>query len=118
MTAKKILTVVGIYGLWILLLILWTLAAFQVQNLVLYLGILVIQSDSLRPTGWSTDTLSGINRCGFLILGSLWLGMAVFTEKYLREGAAEQQLLRRAFQLALIGGAVYLLSTGLLFLLS
>jgi hypothetical protein len=89
-----------------------------VQNLVLYLGILVIQNDALRPTGWSSDTLSGINRCGFLVLGSLWLGMVVFTEKYLREGAAEQQLLRRALRLALIGGAVYLLSAGLLFLLS
>jgi len=118
MSSNKVFTLLGVYGLWILLLVLWTLAAFQVQSLVLYLGILVIQNDTLKPAGWSGDTLSGISRCSFLILASIWLGMAIFTEKYLREGATEQHLRQRSLRLGLIGGGIYLLSTGLLYLIS
>ena len=98
-------------------MILWTFAAFQVQNLILYLGLLVIQNPSIRPPGWSSDTIVGINRCSFLILGSLWLGLAIFSEKYLREGSHEEHLLQNALRLTLIGGGIYAFSTGLLYIL-
>ncbi len=96
---KRILIFFSIYAWWLGLIVLWTFAAFQAQNLILYLGLLVIQTPSIRPPGWNNDTLVGINKCGFLILGSLWLGLAIFTEKYLREGACEERLLQNALRL-------------------
>jgi len=118
MTMRKIMTLTAIYGLWILLVILWAMVAFQLQALMIYLGILVIQTPTLRPTGWNTSTLDGIYRCSFLLLGSLWLGMAVFIEKHLRERSAAQRLWPTALRLALIGGAIYGASAILLYLFS
>jgi len=116
--SKQVGTWLGFYGLWLLLSTLWGVVAFQMQTTLLYLGILVVQTPEIRPAGWNTGTISGINRCTFLILGSLWLGLVVFTEKYLREGREENRLLARAGLLLLIIGGLYGGSVAMLYLLS
>lgn len=116
--SKQVGTWLGLYSLWLLLSTLWGVVAFQMQTTLLYLGILVVQTPEIRPTGWNTGTISGINRCTFLILGSLWLGLVVFTEKYLREGREENRLLARAGRLLLIIGGLYGGSAAVLYLLS
>jgi hypothetical protein len=114
---KKIGKLFGLYGSWIIAAVLWVLAGIQLQRVFVLLGNLIIQSQ-FKPTGWSSDTLSGINRCGFFIFGALALGIIIFSESYLREGATEGQLLRRAGRLVLIAAGLFVLSLGLVFLLS
>ncbi len=103
--------------LWVLFAVFWGFVALQLQNLVLYLGLLIINSPTFRPSGWNSHTIHGIYRCGFFILGSLWLGMVIFTLNYLQEGVSKHQLLHYALHLFLGGAAVYLFTTGVLFVL-
>ena len=117
MKSNSVLISIGFYILWILTAGLWAVAIFRMHDLTVLLGAIVIRSP-LRPEGWNASTLTGVYRCGFLILGSLWLGITVFAEKYLREAASAHHLLKNAGLLLLIGGGLYLFSTGLLFLLS
>ena len=114
---KKMGKFFGLYGSWIIASVLWVLAGIQLQRVFVLLGNLIIQSQ-FKPAGWSSDTLSGINRCGFLLFGALVLGVIVFSESYLRDGETEGQLLRRASRLVLIAAGLLIFSLGLVFLLS
>ena len=115
--SKRVGATVLLYSLWLGLAALWALVAFQVQTTLLFLGILIIQNPSIRPPGWNSGTLSGINRCTFLLLGSLWLGLVIYSEKYLRESLEEDRLLVNAGRLVLIIGGIYGVSIGLLYVL-
>jgi hypothetical protein len=117
MKAKDLLTGLSFYGLWLLLAAMWAVVLFQLQVLILFLGILVIETPWLRPTGWNSETLKGIERCGFFVMGSLWLGLVLFSERHLRKGVTERRFWRHTLQLILVGGGIYGLSTGLLYLL-
>ena len=109
-------TFAALYGLWLVIVLLWTIVSLYLQRTLLIAGLWIIQSPGLRPTGWSTSTLAGINRCGYLILGIVWLGVVIFTERYLREGLAEGVLLVRAGRLLAIIAIVFGLSLTLSFL--
>ena len=115
--SKQLGAVVFLYGLWLGVAALWALVAFQLQTTLLFIGILIIQNPSLRPTGWNSGTLSGINRCTFLLLGSLWLGLVIYSERYLRESLEKDRLLVNAGRLLLIIGGIYGVSVGLLYIL-
>lgn len=115
--AKKVGKFFGVYGFWIIAAVLWILAGIQLQRAFVLLGNLIIQSQ-LKPVGWNTATLSGINRCGFLIFGALVLGVIIFSESHLREGATEGELLHRAGRILLIAGGLFVFGLGLVFLLS
>ena len=116
--SKRMGALVFLYSLWLGLAAFWAVAAFQLQTTLLYIGYLIIENPSLRPTGWNTSTLSGINRCTFLLLGSLWLGLVIFSERYLRESLEEDRLLINAGRLLLIIGGIYGFSVALLYILS
>ena len=107
---------VALYGLWLIVVLLWTVLSFYLHRTLLVVGLGVIQTPSLRPTGWSTDTLTGIDRCGYLILGAVWLGMVLYTEGYLREGMEEGTLLVRTGRLLMIIITLFGLGFGLTFL--
>ena len=115
--SKRLGATIFLYGLWLGVAALWAVVAFQVQATLLYVGFLIIQNPSLRPTGWNTGTLSGITRCTFLLLGALWLGLVIYSERYLRESLEEDRLLVNAGRLLLVIGAIYGFSVGLLFIL-
>lgn len=106
-----------LYSLWLGVAALWAVVAFQIQSTLLFISILIIQNPSIRPTNWNTGTLSGINRCTFLLLGSLWLGLVIYSEKYLRESLEEDRLLINTGRLLLIIGGIYGFSAGLLLVL-
>jgi len=114
---KKLGKFFGVYGFWIMAAVLWILAGIQLQRVFVLLGNLIIQSQ-FKPIGWNSATLSGINRCGFLIFGSLVLGVIIYSESYLREGATEGELLHRAGRLLLIAGGLFVFGLALVFLLS
>jgi hypothetical protein len=107
---------VALYGLWLVIVLLWSIVSLYLQRTLLVLALWVIQTPALRPAGWSTSTLVGINRCGYLILGGVWLGMVLYTERYLREGLDEGALLVRAGRLLAIIAIVFGLSLALTFL--
>lgn len=102
------LTWLALYAVWIGLAIAAVWVAFQWNGVVLTLAAWVISKPGLRPTGWTTATLPGINRLSVLILGALWLMGVLFTENLLRAAALEQRLIRQSVLLALILFAIWL----------
>jgi hypothetical protein len=98
------------YGLWLLISALLIPLFFQILTMILYLGQLVINNPDLRPTGWSSDTLVGLRRCGFLILGGLWIGLVMYLESYLSEAQQAGQLPQKSGRLILMMGVIYLVS--------
>ncbi len=115
---KKVLNSILFFVLWVLFSLFWGILAWQLQSLFLYLGLLVIDNPTLRPTGWNTQTIQGIYRCGFFLVGSLWLGLVIFTMNYLRDATDDHTVWPDTLRLFLGGTAVYLLVTGILFVLS
>jgi hypothetical protein len=116
--SRKLGAKLGLYGLWAVLAALWAVAAFEVQALLLYLGIFIVEHPALRPSGWNTTTLSALNRCGLVILGAAWIGLVIFSERYLRDGLEEGRLRSRLVRLVLVIGGIYGASLGLIYLLS
>jgi hypothetical protein len=115
--SKNLALSLAVLGLTGLLALLAALAAFQLQALLIYLGILIVQTPALRPPSWNSSTIVGLNRCGILVLGTLWLGLVLFIHHYLGEAVEDHQLLARTGRLALIIFSVYIFSAGLLYLL-
>ena len=108
---------IGYIVFWLGLAILATLTAFQVHGTLIAISHAVIKNPSLRPLGWSTDTLYALSRVFWLILGILWLGWVMFTEGYLREGYQRQLLKQRTIRLTIILAAIYVACLLILFLL-
>ena len=73
----------SLYGLSIVLAILWAIAAFQLQSLLIYLSIIIVQTPALTPPGWNSSTIVGLSKCTVLILGILWLGLSLYTHNAL-----------------------------------
>jgi len=115
--SKNLALGLAVYGLTGLLALLYALAAFQLQALIVYLGILIVQSPSLRPAGWNSSTIVGLNKCGIVILGMLWLGLVLFSHHYLKEALAEHQLWSKAGWLALMSLGLYAFSAAVLYIL-
>ena len=95
---------------WLVLAVLVTLTAFQLHTTLIATAISIIETPSLRPTGWTLDTIHGLGRVFWLILGILWLGWIMYTEGYLREGKDNQLLIPRFVRLLLILIVIYALN--------
>jgi hypothetical protein len=92
---------------WVVLAALAAFVVFQIHATLIATSIAVIESPSLRPTGWSMATTHGLSRVFWLVLGILWLGWVMFTEAHLREGVNRQLLIKRSVLLLVIVGVVY-----------
>lgn len=100
----------GLYALWIILAALAAYTAFQLHAMSIYLGILIVENPALRPTGWTIGTINALSRLVWLVLGILWLGFVIFSEKHLGDGQKRQLLRAYAIRLFIIIGAIYGLS--------
>ena len=109
---------VMIYAVWGILSILWIIVAFQVQAALLSIGLIMVQYPALTPLGWSSSTIHGLNRLIIFVVGSLWLGIVIYTEQYLREGCEDGQLFERVKQSLFAIGGTYLTCGVLMYLLS
>ena len=107
-----------IYAVWGILTILWIIVAFQVQAVLLTVGLVVVEYPALTPYGWTSHTIHGLNRLIIFVVGSLWLGIVVYTEQELREGCEEGNFFERVKHNLLIIGGTYLTSGILMYLLS
>ena len=113
---QQVGSTIGVYGLWLASIALWVLVAIQFQRVILVVGNFIIETPAIKPVGWNSETLNGISRCGFVIAGALLLGVIIYTERYLREAAAENQLMIRAGRLFLIGGGLLIFGIGIFYL--
>ncbi|HSF83338.1 MAG TPA: hypothetical protein VLA49_19025 [Anaerolineales bacterium] len=95
------------YAIWLVLAILVTITGFQVHTTLIAVAIRVVQNPSIRPPGWTTNTIYGLSRLIWLILGIFWLGWVMFTEGYLSEGKRMEILKTRSLRLLLIIVAIY-----------
>lgn len=109
---------ITLYAVWGILTVLWIIVAFQVQTTLLTVGLVIVEYPALTPYGWSSHTIHGLNRLIIFVVGSLWLGIVVYTEQELREGCEEGNFFERVKRSLLIIGATYLTSGVLMYLLS
>ena len=106
----------GVFGefiyllIWLILAICITFTAFQVHSMLIAVGLFVVNTPAIRPTGWNTPTVYGLSRLLWLILGIFWLVGILYCEADLREGKELQILKIRAIKLFSITGGIYLLS--------
>ena len=104
---QPVLAPLGYIVFWLGLSVLATLTVFQVHGTLIAVSHAVITNPSLRPLGWSTDTIYALSRVFWLLLGILWLGWVMFTESYLREGYQRQLLKHRTIRLIIILAVIY-----------
>jgi len=114
---QPIFAQIGYVIFWLVLVILVTLTAFQVHGTLIAISIAIIANPSLRPLGWSTDTIYALSRVFWLILGIFWLGWVMYTEGYLREGYQRHLLKQRTIRLTVILAVIYGACLLILFLL-
>ena len=108
---------ITLYAVWGILTVLWIIVAFQVQATLLTIGLVIVEYPALTPYGWSSHTIHGLNRLIIFVVGSLWLGIVVYSEQYLREGCEEGNFFERVKQSLFIIGGTYLTSGVLIYLL-
>ena len=87
-----------------------TLTSFQIHATMITIALEIVGNPSLRPTGWNTDTVYGLSRLLWLVVGIGWLGWVMFTFDFLREARGPKNLRGRFVRLVFILGAVYLCS--------
>ncbi len=99
---KSLIENLSPYALWLALVILVTITGFQIHATAIAIALQVVQNPSLSPPGWNTNTIYGLSRLLWLVLGVFWLGWVMFTEGYLSEGKQHDVLRPRVLRLLLI----------------
>ena len=102
---------------WLILSILAALTSFQVHATLIALALQLVNTPSLRPSGWSTQTIYGLSRLLWVIFGIFWIIWVMVTQEFLSEGKQLHALKKRIFWLFLIVGIPYLICTIILLLL-
>jgi hypothetical protein len=114
---RSVIEELSSYFLWAVLAVLVTLTLFQVHGTVIALSLVAVQNPATRLPGWSTDTVYGLSRLMWLILGVFWLGWVMYTLEYLREGQKYHILRERTLRLGLILLVTYAVSVIIVFLI-
>jgi hypothetical protein len=104
---QPIFAKIGYFVFWLTFAVFATLTAFQIYGTLIAISLAVVDNPSLRPYGWTTNSVYALSRLFWLVLGILWLGWVMFTEGYLREGYQEQLLKHRVIRLAVILAVTY-----------
>lgn len=101
---------------WLVLACLTAVIALQLHGLVITLGWSVIQSDQLRPTGWTSATILTLSKFAVLVVGSMWLFTVVLLEGLLQRWGKADLLIKRISQTAgiLVVSALFLFLVGLM----
>jgi hypothetical protein len=102
---------------WLILSVSVTLTLFQVHATFISIAVVVVDTPSLRPIGWTSGTIYGLSRLLWLLLGICWLGWIMYTYEHLRESKQLKILGQRFFRLLLLLGAVYFSSYAVLLFL-
>lgn len=109
MYRRRSLVWLGYFLIWLLLSGLAIGVAWQAHISTLYLGALLINHPTWRPTGWSSDTLVGISKLSILIWASLCFIWVMYAENRLRESVNRRRLLQQSLRFLLILGAIFAL---------
>ena len=103
---------VAIILAWLSLAILAALALIQLRLTLLATASWIIDTPSLRPTGWTTGSVVAIDKLAFIVLGGLWLGYVTFLERALgisvKEGRFWRFVGRSCGSLVALGVGLYL----------
>lgn len=99
---------------WIAIVVLLAATLNYVKILLLYLSIQLIENDALRPTGWNTGTMAGVDKCLTVLFVILWLMGAMYSVTYIREALDANQFWGRMARVLGILGLVCLVSLGIL----
>lgn len=101
-------------GAWLLLAVLTAVVAWQLYGLILTTGWVVIQSDRLRPSGWTSATILTLSKFTILVVGSCWLFTVILFENLLSRWQKQKIFLKKLSQMAgiLMASAIFLFLIG------
>jgi hypothetical protein len=104
----------AIYLSWLLLVLLWTWAIWQLHTGVVVGAAAYLASDLPKPADWYMATLNPISRFSVLVNGSLWLILILWMENILRNQARRGRLARQIALFTAAAAVVLLASYGLI----
>jgi len=107
---QNTLSFVGVYGSWLLIAAIAVLLAFQIHSTLVYIGLLLVEIPAVNRAGWNTETVHGLSRFLYLVVGIFWLGLVTSLESYLRKSKEKNRLLTRVLIILAIFGLIYLAS--------
>ena len=71
------------YLWWALILGILAWAFFELYTLMLYVNLVWVNNETLRLPGWYSFTIHALTRMTGFILGTIWLGVMVWSERHL-----------------------------------
>lgn len=83
------------YIWWLAILVVLAWAFFELYTLMLYVNLVWVNNETLRLPGWTGFTIHALTRFTGFILGTIWLGVMVWSEWHL-EKALNQDRLRQS----------------------
>jgi hypothetical protein len=115
---ERLLSILGIYGGWLILTVLTTFTLLQVHATLIFLGLTAVQNPATTIPGWNTYTIYGLSRFLYLLLGIIWLFAVMYYYGLLQEAQKPKKLwfyLRRITVVLLV---LYAFSYAILWMLS
>lgn len=104
----------AIYLIWLLLVLVWTWAIWQLHTGVVVAAAAYLASDLPKPADWYAATINPISRFSVLVNGSLWLILILWMENILRAQARRGRLARQSLLFAGAAAGLLLLSYGVI----
>ena len=89
----------------------------QLKVLVLYLALQLIKNDALRPPGWNSETMAGVDKCTTFVALGAWLILFLYAEGQIQEAQIKDQFWAQTGKMWLIIGGIYLAGALLLFVI-
>jgi len=102
---------------WILTAALLVLMLSQIKALLLYLALLLIENDNLRPPGWNSSTIVAVDKCTTFLAVVTWLIGVMYASDHIREGLQEGRFWPQTGRMLLLIFGLYAASTLLLFVI-
>ena len=87
------------YIWWFLFVVVLAWAFIQFYSLMLYVNLVWVNNETFRLPGWTAYTIHALTRITGFTLGTLWLGLMVWSEQFLDTGLRRNMLRPRAYKM-------------------
>ncbi|MEM9773898.1 MAG: hypothetical protein AAF902_04915 [Chloroflexota bacterium] len=92
-------------------------AFIQLYSLMLYVNLVWVNNETWRLPGWTSFTIHALTRITGFTLGTIWLGLMVWSEQFLDKALRQEKLRPRAYKMLGYALGLGIVSIGLLTLL-
>lgn len=89
-TRRTLLTFI----IWLMLAAGAAYTAWVLHTTLIYLASRLVTSETYRPFGWTSESITPLSRLSIFVMGSIWLLYAMWLENRLQNAAKELRLWR------------------------